>query len=124
MESVSDLPRLRCAISRALRMKTAGIAADNLDLWVLAERFGHSGGRPILQHIDNLAPLQVNDDGPVCAAFAPAPVVDACHRYRRHPTAAADLPLQMPKNGVIADPDARALHQSLSRPATRTMAKK
>ena len=79
METVSNLPRLRRALSRPLRIKAAAIAADDFDLRVLAKPFGSPCGRTILQHIDNLAPLQVNDNGPVCAAFAPAPVVNACH---------------------------------------------
>ena len=37
MEPVSDLPRLRRALSCALRIKTAAIAADDFDLRVLTE---------------------------------------------------------------------------------------
>ena len=102
MESVSDLPRLRRAFSCALRIKTAAIAADNFDLRVLTEPFGCSGGCAILQHIDNLAPLQVDNNGPVCAngpvsaTLSPAPVVDACHPYSRLRTETGDLALQMP----------------------------
>jgi len=65
MEAVSDLPRLRRARSRALRIRTAAIEADDFDLRMLAKPFGRAGGCAILQHIDNLAPLQVNDNGPV-----------------------------------------------------------
>ena len=65
MEAVSDLPRLRRALSRALRKQTAAIAADDFDLRMMAKPFGCSGGCAIRQHIDNLAPLQVNDNGPV-----------------------------------------------------------
>jgi hypothetical protein len=123
MESVSDLPRLRCAGARALRVKTAAIAADDFYLWVLTKPFGYPGGRTVLQQIDNLAPLQIDDDGPICAALSPTPVVDTCHPYRRRPPA-GDLPLQMPKNGVVADRHAKAFHQPLARPATRPMTKK
>ena len=37
MEPVSDLPRLRRALSCAMRIKTAAIAADDFDLRVLTE---------------------------------------------------------------------------------------
>jgi hypothetical protein len=40
------------------------------------------------------------------------------------PPTARDLPLQMPKNGVVADRHAKALHQPLSRPATRPVTEK
>jgi hypothetical protein len=69
MEAVRDLPRLRRALSRALRIQTAAIAADDFDLRMLAKPFGCSGGCAILQHIDNLAPLQVNDNAPVVQPF-------------------------------------------------------
>jgi len=96
MESVSDLPRLRRALSCALRIKTAAIAADEFDLGVLTEPFGCSGGCAILQHIDNLAPLQVDNNGPVSPALSPAPVVDTCHPYSRLRREMGDLALQVP----------------------------
>ena len=124
MESVSDLPRLRRALSCALRIKTAAIAADDFDLRVLTEPFGCSGGCAILQHIDNLAPLQVDNNGPVSATLSPAPVVDACHPYSRLRTETGDLALQVPQDGVVADWHSETLHQPLSRPAARAVANK
>jgi hypothetical protein len=59
MEAVSDLPRLRRALSGALRIQTAAIAADDFELRMLAKPFGCSGGCAILQHIDNLPPFQI-----------------------------------------------------------------
>src|SRR5271157_4514937 len=103
MEAVSDLPRLRRALSRALRIQTAAVTADDFDLRMLAKPFGCSCGCAIRQHIDNLAPLQVNDNGPVSATLSPAPVVDACHSYSRLGAETGDLTLQMPQNGIVAD---------------------
>jgi hypothetical protein len=96
MESVSDLPRLGRTLARALRIQAAAIAADEFDLRVLTEPFGCSGGCAILQHIDNLAPLQVDNNGPVSPTLSPAPVVDACHPYSRLRTETGDLALQVP----------------------------
>ena len=96
MEPVSDLPRLRRTLSCALRIKTAAIAADEFDLRVLTKPFGCSRGCAILQHIDNLAPLQVDNNGPVSPALSPAPVVDACHPYGRLCAETGDLALQVP----------------------------
>ena len=121
---VSDLPRLRRALSCALRIKAAAIAADDFNLRVLTEPFGCSGGCAILQHIDNLAPLQVDNNGPVSATLSPAPVVDACHPYSRLRTETGDLALQMPEDGVVADRHAETLHQPLSRPPARAVADK
>ena len=100
MESVSDLPCLRRALSRALRIKTAAIAADEFDLGVLTEPLGCPGGCAILQHIDNLAPLQVDNNGPVSPALSPAPVVDTCHPYSRLRREMGDLAARrrLPKN--------------------------
>jgi hypothetical protein len=124
MESVSDLPRLRRALSCALRIKTAAIAADEFDLRVLTEPFGCSGGCAILQHIDNLAPLQIDNNGPVSPALSPTPVVDACHPYSRLRTETGDLALQVPQDGVVADRHSETLHQPLSRPPARAVADK
>ena len=96
MELVSDLLRLRRTLACALRIKTAAIAADEFDLRVLTEPFGCSGSCAILQHIDNLAPLQVDNNGPVSPALSPAPVVDACRPYSRLRTETGDLALQVP----------------------------
>src|SRR5580658_111125 len=70
---------------------------------MLAKPFGCPGGCAILQNIDNLAPLQVDNNGPVSAALSPAPVVDARHPYSRLGADTGDLPFQMPQNGVVAD---------------------
>jgi hypothetical protein len=104
MESVSHLPRLRCAGSRALRVKATAIATDDFYLRAPTEPFGYPDSPTVLQQIDNLASLQIDDDGPICVALSATPVVYACHPYRRHPPA-GDLPLQVPKDGVVADGD-------------------
>ena len=96
VEAVSDLLRLWRAFSRTLRIQTAAIAADDFDLRMLPKPFGCPGGCAILQHIDNLAPLQVDNNGPVSPALSPAPVVDARHSYGRLRTETGDLALQVP----------------------------
>ena len=69
MESVSDLPRPGRTLARAPRIQAAAIAADDFDLRMLPKPFGCPGGCDILQHIDNLAPLQVDNYGPVSRCF-------------------------------------------------------
>jgi hypothetical protein len=124
MESVSDLPRLGRTLARALCIQAAAIAADDFDLRMLAKPLGCPDSRAIRQHIDNLAPLQVDDDSPVSATLSPTPVVDARHPYSRFRVETGDLPFQMPKNSVVADRHAKTLHQLFSRPTTRAMAEK
>ena len=67
---------------------------------MLPKPFIRPGSCAILQHVDDLAPLEVNDDSPVSATLSPAPIVDACHPYRRPRAETGDLPVQMPQNGV------------------------
>src|SRR5580658_1116106 len=124
MEPVSDLPRLRRTLVRALCIETTAVAADDFDLRMLAKPFGCSGGRAIRQHIDNLAPLQVDDDGTVSATLSPTPVIDARHSYSRLRMETDDLPFQMPQNGVVADWHAKTFHQSFGRPTTSAVAEK
>src|ERR1700722_1369778 len=124
MESVSDLPRLGRTLARALRIQAAAIAADDFDLRMLPKPFGCPSGCAILQHVDHLAPLEVNDDSPVSATLSPAPVIDACHPYSRLRAETGDLPFQMPQNGVVADWHAETFHQPFSRPATSAVAEK
>jgi hypothetical protein len=124
MESVSDLPRLGCTLARALRIQAAAIAADDFDLRMLAKPFGCPGGRAIRQHIDNLAPLQVDDDSPVSATLSPTSIVDACNPYSRLRMETGDLPFQMPQNGIVADRHAETFRQPFGRPATSVVAEK
>jgi hypothetical protein len=124
MEAVSDLPRLGRTLVRALCIQAAAIAADEFDLRMLAKPFGCPGGRAIRQHIDNLAPLQVDDNGPVSATLSLAPIVDTCHPYSRLRMETGDLPFQMPQNGIVADWHAETFHQPFGRPATSAVAEK
>jgi hypothetical protein len=61
VEPVSRLPRLICAVSRALRVETASIAAHNFDLGMLREPFGGLGRRTIVEDVDNHTPLKVDE---------------------------------------------------------------
>jgi hypothetical protein len=124
MEAVSDLPRLRRTLVRALCIETTAVAADDFDLRMLAKPLGCPGGRAIRQDIDNLAPLQVDDDGPVSATLSPTPVIDARHSYSRLRMETDDLPFQMPQNGIVADRHAETFHQPFGRPATSAVAEK
>jgi hypothetical protein len=83
-----------------------------------------SSHQSLLQHVDDLAPLEVNDNSPVSATLSPAPIVDACHPYKRPRAETGDLPFQMPQNGVVADWHAETFHQPFSRPAASAVAEK
>jgi hypothetical protein len=109
---------------RASGLNLLVAAADDFDLRMLPKPFGCPGGCAILQHVDDLAPLEVNDNSPVSATLSPAPIVDACHRYRRSRAETGDLPFQMLQNGVVADWHAETFHQPFSRPATSAVAER
>ena len=81
MEAIGNLPRLWCAFPRALRIKATTIAADNLDLRVLAEPHGCRRGRAIRKHVDNFAPFEIHHDRSVVHALEPAPLVDTQHAH-------------------------------------------
>lgn len=82
------------------------------------------GSRAVWQYIDNLAPLQVHDDGPIITGFAPVPVIDACYPNSLLGAESGDMALQLPQNGVVADRHAKTPHQALSRQAAGAVAKK
>ena len=116
MEAVGDLPGLRRAPACALGIEAAAIAADDLDLRMLARAIGRSLRRAIRQHVDNLAPLQIDNDRPVSAALSPAPVVDASHPYRRAFAAIGPMAFEIPQNGIVALWKTETRHQTLCRP--------
>src|ERR1700723_3875588 len=77
MKTISDLPRLRRALTRGLPIEASTIAADHLHVRVSLEPTGRGRRRTIHQHVHHLTTLQVNDDRPVVGALPPRPVIDA-----------------------------------------------
>ena len=65
-------------------------------------------------NVDDLAPLQVDDDRPVCPPFAPTPVVDAGDADRCR-DASGGVTLQVSQDGVVAGRDSKARRQQLAR---------
>ena len=70
MKTVSDLPRLRRPPAGSLSIEAAAIPADDLDFRMLAQPTGGRLRRVVRQNVDNLAPLQIDNDraiaGPLC----------------------------------------------------------
>ncbi len=118
VEAIGDLSRLWGTLSSALCVESAAVAADDRDLGMLAEPSRGAFGGAIRQHVDDLTPLQVDDQRSVATAFDPGPVVDAHHAtcwWRAG--AGRRLPLQMPQDGVVADRHAQPGHQAFRWPA-------
>ena len=69
MKTISDLPRLRRALTRGLRIEASTIAADHLHVRMILEPTGRGRRRTIHQHVHHLTTLQVNDDRPVVGAL-------------------------------------------------------
>jgi hypothetical protein len=82
-----------------------------------------SGGS-VRQHVDNYSPLEIHDDGPVAAAPAPTPVVNARNTNRHGATARGDAALQLPENGVVADRHSKPLQWALARFAANAVTEK
>jgi len=91
---------------------------------VLLEPIGRYGGRAIRRRVDHLTPFKIHHDGAVCAAFAPAPVINARHSNRSLRLSNRNLALQMPKDGVVTGWRAKTLHQPFSRLSASAMPEK
>ena len=121
-ESVAALRRIRVNVSAS--NTTPRIAVPRRRRSLTLRSLGCPGGRAIRQHIDNLAPLQVDDDGPGSATLSPTPVIDARHSYSRLRMETGDPPFQMPQNGIVTDRHAETFHQPFGRPTTSAVAEK
>jgi hypothetical protein len=77
MKAVSDLPRLRRPPEGSLSIEAAAIPADDLDFRMLAQPTGGRLRRAVRQHVDNLAPLQIDYDRAIAGPLSPTPIVDA-----------------------------------------------
>jgi hypothetical protein len=64
-----------------------------------------------LQNIQYPAPLEIDDNGSVSEAFAPAPVVDRNGAQRFDFTLLPDMALQLPQDGVVTDRHCQARQQ-------------
>ncbi len=119
MEAISDLSRLRCALTRSVRIRTSAIAADNLDSKVSLEPVRHGGSRAIRQQVHHLTTLQVHDDGPVIHAFPPSPLVDADDTHHGTIGLASAAILDTPRIVVsLTGMPSRAISRSDGRPPT------
>src|SRR4051812_2953704 len=98
MEAVSDLPRLRCSLTRALQLQAAAVAANDLDLAMLLEPARRRIRRAVREQVDDLPLLQVHDDRSVGPSLAPAPVVNSRHADGRRRAASGCIALQVPED--------------------------
>ena len=120
MDAIGHFPRLWRALPRALRIKAATIATDDLDLGVLTEPHGCRRGRAIRKHVDDFAPFEIHHDRSVVHALEPAPLVYAQHAHFSSGPA-DDVVLQMPQDRVVARRKAEALHQPFGWPAAHAV---
>ena len=126
MKTISDLPRLRRALTRGLRIDASTIAADHLHVRVILEPTGRGRRRTIHQHVHHLTTLQVNNDRPVVGALPPRPVIDASHMDGGHGAAFGPSPgvlLQAGQDRRVADRHPEPSHQPLRGPSASAMAK-
>ncbi len=123
VEAVGDLARLRCALSGTLRVESTPVAAHDLYGRTAGEPGRRRNSRSVLQDIQYLAPLKIDHDRPVGAAFAPAPVVHAHHADGRPRRLLVHAALQRPQEGVLALGCPEARHQTSARPAAGRVGK-
>ncbi len=109
MKVVSDLPRLRRPPEGSLSIEAAAIPADDLDFRMLvSQRAVASLCRAVRQHVDNLAPFQVDNDRAIAGPLSPAPIVDADNPHCRALAAIGRVALRF-----VALWKSQARHQSI-----------
>ena len=99
MKTISDLPRMRRALTRSLRIEASTIAADHLHVRVILEPTGRGRRRTIRQHVHHLTTLKVNDDHAVVGTLPPRPVIDVSHMDGGHGAAFGLSPGVLPQAG-------------------------
>jgi hypothetical protein len=124
VEAIGHLPGLRRALASALRVEAAAIPADDLKSRMLAQPPTSGLGRPVGQHVDDLAPFEVDHDRPVAQALLPGPVIDPDHPNVRCPVARAGVTLQTSQDRVIALWQSEVGHQAFRRTTACGMADK
>jgi hypothetical protein len=82
MKAIGDLPCLRRALTRGVRIEASSVAADHLHFRMILEPTGRGRRRAIRQQVHHLATLQVHDDRAVVGALPPRPVINASHMDR------------------------------------------
>ena len=75
--AICDLPSFGCCFCGCLSISRRAVPADDLNTRMVTEPFFHGLCIAVRQEVDDIAPLQVYDDGAVASSFAPRPVVDA-----------------------------------------------
>ncbi len=102
MKAVSDLPRLRRPPAGSLSIEAVAIPADDLDFRMLAQPTGGCLRRAVRQHVDNLAPLQIDYDRAIAGPLSPTPIVDADNPHCRARAAIGRVALEVSQNGIVA----------------------
>jgi hypothetical protein len=100
------------------------IPADDLNTGMLTQPPAGCRGRPVGQHVEDLAPFEVDHDRPVTKPLLPSPVINPDHPHRRCFVACTDMALETAQNRVIALWQSQACHRALRRTAARDMAEK
>src|SRR5664279_1857272 len=80
---------------------------------MLAQPTGGRLRRAVRQHVDNLAPLQIDHDRAIATPLSPAPIVDADNPHCRALAAIGRVALEVSQNGIVALWETQARHQSL-----------
>jgi hypothetical protein len=123
VEAISHLMRLRRPFSSSLRVKSASISAINLDRGMLRQPSCNARYASVGENVQNRAPFKIDDYRAVAPRLPPAPVIYADHASRGVVFGMRGTPLQMSKDGIVADGHPEPLHQSLAGAAASIMAK-
>jgi hypothetical protein len=107
METVGNLSSLGCVDSGAFGVEPVVIAADDFHPRMLAQPRRQRGAGAIRQHVGNGSGLEIHEDGSICRASTPGPLINATNPP--FPSSALSLRpmLEMPENRIAAHHDAK-----------------
>jgi hypothetical protein len=122
MKAIGDLPRLRRALTRGVRIKARAIAADNLDFRVPLEPCCHRRRGAIREQVHHVTPLQIHDHRAERHTFPPGPFIDAHNPERGQVGLSAGARLDAPQDRGVAHRHTKPGQQPLGRSPTRAVA--
>lgn len=117
MKAISDLSGLRRSLPNALCIKTAAVAADDFDFWMLLDPIRSLFGGAGFEHVCYDPTFEIDNDRSVIETFAPAPVINRDRAPRSAVATFLCMTFELPQNRIVADGHRRSRQQPLACPA-------
>ena len=122
MKAISDLSSLRRSLPNALCVKTAAVAADDLDFRMLLDPIRSLLGGAGFEHVCNDPTFKIDNNRSVIKTFAPAPIINRDRAQRSAVATFRCMTFELPQNRIVADGHRQSRQQLLACPATSGVA--